>query len=142
MLSRMVPSSPPDMRTLHLLKLPDILLANDNRPTVSYWLMNIPHASGLGDAAQFAGLAAQDSFHSAPSRLNSEWTDRKMSNRDTGRKRARVSWCDYPGPRPSTCLFRRTFASNYLSLAHNHFRVVLHPRLSQSGIGLNAGAKS
>ena len=29
MLSRMAPSSPPDMRTLHLLKTPDILCAND-----------------------------------------------------------------------------------------------------------------
>ena|ERR1017187_7546751 len=29
MLSRMAPSSPPDMRTLHLLRTPDILCAND-----------------------------------------------------------------------------------------------------------------
>jgi hypothetical protein len=29
MLSRMVPSSPPAKRTLHLLKVPDILCAND-----------------------------------------------------------------------------------------------------------------
>jgi hypothetical protein len=40
MLSRMAPSSPPEMRTLHLLKAPDILLANDNRQAVSYWLIN------------------------------------------------------------------------------------------------------
>jgi hypothetical protein len=31
MLSRMVPSSPPAKRTLHLLKTPDILCANDMR---------------------------------------------------------------------------------------------------------------
>src|ERR1017187_2625958 len=31
MLSRMAPSSPPDMRTLHLLRTPDILCANDKR---------------------------------------------------------------------------------------------------------------
>src|ERR1035441_9219921 len=35
MLSRMAPSSPPDMRTLHLLRTPDILCANDIRPPVS-----------------------------------------------------------------------------------------------------------
>jgi hypothetical protein len=32
----MDPSSPPVMRTFHLLKTPDILLANDSRQTVSY----------------------------------------------------------------------------------------------------------
>jgi len=36
MLSRMVPSSPPARRTLHLLKTPDILCANDSGPTGSY----------------------------------------------------------------------------------------------------------
>jgi hypothetical protein len=41
MLSRMAPSSPPVKRTLHLLKTPDILLANDNRPLVSYQLINM-----------------------------------------------------------------------------------------------------
>jgi len=40
MLSRMVPSSPPDMRTLHLLKLPDILLANDRHPNGSHRIAN------------------------------------------------------------------------------------------------------
>src|ERR1035441_10626272 len=40
MLSRMAPSSPPDMRTLHLLRTPDILCANDNRPLVSNKLSN------------------------------------------------------------------------------------------------------
>src|ERR1035438_10129899 len=35
MLSRMAPSSPPVKRTLHLLKTPDILLANDSRLSVS-----------------------------------------------------------------------------------------------------------
>src|SRR5450631_1558103 len=39
MLSRMAPSSPPVKRTLHLLKTPDILCANDNRPTGSYCLV-------------------------------------------------------------------------------------------------------
>src|ERR1019366_2376535 len=41
MLSRMAPSSPPEKRTLHLLKTPDILCANDNRPTGSYSLVSI-----------------------------------------------------------------------------------------------------
>src|ERR1035437_3453816 len=41
MLSRMAPSSPPDMRTLHLLRTPDILSANDSRQTVSYSTVNI-----------------------------------------------------------------------------------------------------
>jgi len=36
MLSRMVPSSPPAMRTFHLLKTPDILCANDSRLPVCY----------------------------------------------------------------------------------------------------------
>src|SRR5260370_27326790 len=40
MLSRMVPSSPPAMRTFHLLKTPDILCANDNRLLVNYQLVN------------------------------------------------------------------------------------------------------
>src|ERR1039458_1308790 len=40
MLSRMAPSSPPAMRTFHLLKTPDILCANDNRQLGSYWLNN------------------------------------------------------------------------------------------------------
>ncbi|SPE25200.1 hypothetical protein SBA5_490001 [Candidatus Sulfotelmatomonas gaucii] len=31
------------MRTLHLLKTPDILLANDNRLFGRYWLIKIPH---------------------------------------------------------------------------------------------------
>jgi hypothetical protein len=34
----MDPSSPPVKRTLHLLKTPDILLANDSRPTGNYSL--------------------------------------------------------------------------------------------------------
>ena len=36
MLGCMDPSSPPAMRTFHLLKTPDILLANDNRQTGHY----------------------------------------------------------------------------------------------------------
>ena len=40
MLSRMAPSSPPDMRTLHLLRTPDILCANDNRLPGSYSYIN------------------------------------------------------------------------------------------------------
>src|ERR1039458_4043752 len=40
MLVCMDPSSPPVKRTLHLLKTPDILCANDNRPPVSYYLSN------------------------------------------------------------------------------------------------------
>jgi len=40
MLSRMVPSSPLEKRTLHLLKTPDILCANDNRLSKSYYLSN------------------------------------------------------------------------------------------------------
>src|ERR1017187_8569212 len=40
MLSRMAPSSPPDMRTLHLLRTPDILCANDTRQLVSYISVN------------------------------------------------------------------------------------------------------
>jgi hypothetical protein len=42
MLSRMAPSSPPVMRTLHLLKTPDILCANDSRPPGNYFVVNIP----------------------------------------------------------------------------------------------------
>src|ERR1039457_833643 len=38
MLSRMAPSSPPDMRTLHLLRTPDILCANDSRQFGNYQL--------------------------------------------------------------------------------------------------------
>ena len=38
MLSRMDPSSPPVKRTLHLLKTPDILLANDTaHPSITTW---------------------------------------------------------------------------------------------------------
>src|ERR1035438_8576860 len=38
MLSRMAPSSPPAMRTFHLLKTPDILCANDTgQPSVTTW---------------------------------------------------------------------------------------------------------
>src|ERR1019366_4298495 len=40
MLPRMAPSSPPVMRTLHLLKTPDILCANDSRLPVSYIVVN------------------------------------------------------------------------------------------------------
>jgi len=40
----MAPSSPPEKRTFHLLKTPDILLANDNPLPGSYWLINIPNA--------------------------------------------------------------------------------------------------
>ncbi|SPE17520.1 hypothetical protein SBA5_1010003 [Candidatus Sulfotelmatomonas gaucii] len=40
MLSRMAPSSPPVMRTLHLLKTPDILCANDTDHPISYCLSN------------------------------------------------------------------------------------------------------
>src|ERR1017187_2240948 len=39
MLSRMAPSSPPDMRTLHLLRTPDILCANDTRTAANYYLV-------------------------------------------------------------------------------------------------------
>jgi hypothetical protein len=37
----MAPSSPHDVRTYHLLRTPDILLANDSRPTGSYISVNI-----------------------------------------------------------------------------------------------------
>src|ERR1035441_6020452 len=37
----MAPSSPPAKRTDHLLRIPDILCANDNRPPGSYLLVNI-----------------------------------------------------------------------------------------------------
>src|ERR1035441_8243264 len=40
MLSRMAPSSPPDMRTFHLLKTPDILCANDSGQPGSYSSVN------------------------------------------------------------------------------------------------------
>jgi hypothetical protein len=40
MLSRMVPSSPPAMRTFHLLKTPDILCATDIRQAFSYSSLN------------------------------------------------------------------------------------------------------
>src|ERR1019366_8581883 len=46
MLSRMAPSSPPVMRTLHLLRTPDILCANDNRPTGSYTSVNSFETAG------------------------------------------------------------------------------------------------
>src|SRR5258708_18419796 len=39
MLSRMVPSSPPEKRTFHLLKTPDILCANDVYPDVIFPLL-------------------------------------------------------------------------------------------------------
>jgi hypothetical protein len=35
----MAPSSPPEKRTLHLLKTPDILCANDNRLLVNYYFV-------------------------------------------------------------------------------------------------------
>jgi hypothetical protein len=38
MLSCMAPSSPPVMRTFHLLKIPDILCANDSRWEGVYFL--------------------------------------------------------------------------------------------------------
>src|SRR5450631_878823 len=38
MLSRMAPSSPPEKRTFHLLKTPDILCANDSGRSGSYFL--------------------------------------------------------------------------------------------------------
>jgi transposase len=37
MLARMAPSSPPAMRTLHLLKTPDILCANDKATPGGHW---------------------------------------------------------------------------------------------------------
>jgi hypothetical protein len=37
----MAPSSPPVKRTLHLLKTPDILLANDTNPAASFKLNTI-----------------------------------------------------------------------------------------------------
>src|ERR1035441_5317097 len=40
MLSHVAPSSPPDMRTLHLLRTPDILCANDNRQPGNYQVVN------------------------------------------------------------------------------------------------------
>jgi hypothetical protein len=40
MLSRMDPFLPPEKRTLHLLKTPDTLCANDNRLYVNYYLIN------------------------------------------------------------------------------------------------------
>ena len=45
MLPHMDPSSPPDKRTLHLLKIPDILCANDNRKPGSYRFINIDSPS-------------------------------------------------------------------------------------------------
>jgi hypothetical protein len=36
----MDPSSPPVLRTFHLLKTPDILCANDNRQLGNYQLVN------------------------------------------------------------------------------------------------------
>src|SRR5665213_654788 len=48
MLSRMAPSSPPDMRTLHLLRTPDILCANDNRPPGSYHSVTAEQGTKLG----------------------------------------------------------------------------------------------
>jgi hypothetical protein len=42
MLSRMVLSLPPEMRTLHLLKTPDILCANDTgNPEITLTLLTI-----------------------------------------------------------------------------------------------------
>jgi hypothetical protein len=40
MLVCMDPSSPPVLRTFHLLKTPDILCANDNRLSGNYYLVN------------------------------------------------------------------------------------------------------
>src|ERR1039458_2425088 len=60
MLSRMAPSSPPVKRTLHLLKTPDILLTNDNRPLVSYHLCTTQHACGAA-AYESSGLPRKTS---------------------------------------------------------------------------------
>jgi hypothetical protein len=51
-------SSPLEMRTLHLLKTPDILLANDNRLFVSYLPVNTrdtPHGQTDGDEPEIDG---------------------------------------------------------------------------------------
>src|ERR1035441_5060198 len=48
MLSRMAPSSPPAMRTLHLLKIPDILLANDTDNPGRFHMAKGPAQSGDG----------------------------------------------------------------------------------------------
>jgi hypothetical protein len=61
MLSRMAPSSPPEKRTLHLLKTPDILCANDNRLSVSDSLSNNPELTSLvlEDQCQRVGQCLQ-----------------------------------------------------------------------------------
>src|SRR5450631_4133033 len=60
MLSRMAPSSPPEKRTLHLLKTPDILCANDNRLSVSYSFAN----SGLSPSQR--SLACPFALRNSP----------------------------------------------------------------------------
>jgi hypothetical protein len=57
----MAPSSPHAMRTYHLLRIPDILLANDNRLFVSYLPINTrdtPHGQTAGDEPEIDGQLA------------------------------------------------------------------------------------
>ena len=54
MLIHMAPSSPPVKRTLHLLKTPDILLANDTSLARSYLLVNGSRETGSRSVSRFA----------------------------------------------------------------------------------------
>src|ERR1017187_5050339 len=67
MLSRMAPSSPPDMRTLHLLRTPDILCANDNRPLGSYLPVTLPFSIAAGRYLVTSSLRLQWLGCSSPS---------------------------------------------------------------------------
>ena len=59
MLVCMDPSSPPVMRTFHLLKTPDILCANDNRLSGSYHFGNTPPSVMINRYFRIAGYSSE-----------------------------------------------------------------------------------
>src|ERR1019366_767371 len=85
MLSRMAPSSPPVKRTLHLLKTPDILLANDSGPLGSYVFDNSTRRCCLlsyfrvdGQPTATSNVAFRDSKNGRP---GSHTTFRQLRSR-------------------------------------------------------------
>lgn len=157
MLSRMVPSSPPAMRTLHLLKTPDILCANDSRPTVSYWLSNPAKDCESRSTASFGATPQIDCFSPADGISNGkrECRSQKPSDRPllVARSRPEPANCPSPAapaflstlqppkrepqthpnrlPFPSLIhsqIFLPKFADHYACLAHNNPMIAI-PRI-------------
>ena|ERR1035441_972853 len=58
----MAPSSPHAMRTYHLLRIPDILLANDSRHLGSYWLSNTARSEEFRRLLKLASTSEMASY--------------------------------------------------------------------------------